>query len=271
MGLAFFGLLIISSIIYKIVERCKDVGTWYKAFQSDDPTYVDNKGELRNSSNGHKVKIGEGGKQYDAITYQLLYNPNADKERKERDKASRLQCSKIRVFHNKAEEIINEINYCHKVVYRNGNHVDSTLYGKLNCNLGYQFWVNLTTGFMEETELSKQIDHVNIKKYHKKPLDNRKRKVENYVIDYSRPYTQGELIQENENILQHLANHNRNIVINPDMPKRQKFAPIWCYSPTATALDIANGRFNDGYILDYEWRKEMEVVNKPTLMEGYYD
>ena len=268
MGFFMIVLLIMSGLILRLCDFSKDVGAFFKAQKSDDPTYTDSKGNLRNKKNAHSVYVDIGGREYDSWDGKMLYNPHEENERQEKENVDKLGYSKYRVYGSRAEEIDNDLKYGHPVIYKSKNN--DTPYGKLNCNLGYQFWVNLNTGYMEETELSKMIPHTELKKYHKKPIDNRKRKVQKYVDDRDHPYNKEELTRENEKILKHLNNHNRNIVANPNMDKTQKFCPHWCYKPKEKWGDLNESQTKDGLIFKYEMDYKHSILT-PKQEEGWND
>lgn len=273
MGFFMIALLIISIILTSIIDFGKSTKSFLDANKKREPTYRDSKGNIRNSSNGHLVNVDTAGREFDSWTGKMLYNPYEKKEKEEMLRAERLGYSKCRVFNSKAEEISNGIRFNHKVIYHNKdqyNHKYATPYGKLNCNLGYQFWVNLSNGRMEETELSKSIPHMDIKKYHKIPLDKRRRKKQIYKDDLSNPYTKEEIKRECEKILEHLKNHNENILRRGDeMNVFQKFTPYWCYNPNESYLDVKGNKYWDGVIYDYEIKQNAKLVDERT--EGYYD
>ena len=264
--IVFLCIFIISTIVATATEYSGDIRKMFKAQSNNKPTYQDHKGTLRNSSNGHSINIGESGKLYDSWTGEMIHNPYASKESEQRHKEYELGYTKHRVFNNSTEECINYSNYGHKVVYRSGG----TLYGKLNCNLGYQFWVNLSNGIMEETELSKKIPHTEVEKYHRKPIDNRKRNKQEYMNDYNRPYTQAEKEKENESILKHLENHNRNVINNPSLDKTQKFTPWWCHNPINGHTEHYHHEYDDDIIYRYEFKYEEKPFMRKTE-EGWND
>jgi len=264
--IVFLCIFIISSMLASGSELFGDIRKMFDAQENNRPTYQDHKGTLRNSSNGHSVNIGESGKLYDSWSGEMIHNPYASKESEQRAKENKLGYGKHRVFNNSTEECINFGNYGHKVVYREGG----VLYGKLNCNLGYQFWVNLSNGIMEETELSKRIPHTEVEKYHRKPIDNRKRKNQTYINDYKRPYTQAEKERENEKILKHLENHNRNVTNDPTLSKKQKFTPWWCHNPINGRSENCHHEYDDDIIYDYEFKYEEKPFMTKTE-EGWND
>lgn len=269
MGLFMMALLIISGALAGIYEYIKDIKKKYDAQNNGYKTYRDHNGNLRNSYNGHYVYV-EDGREIDGITKEIIFNPYKNEEEKEIETCKKLGWRVCKVFNTDFEQTINSIDGFHKNIYRKIDEYynkSATPYGKLNCNLGYQFWVNLKTGIMEETELSKSINHLEVKKYHKKLIDNRQRKIDKYTEDYTRPYTREELEGENEKILQHLKNHNHNVRTRSNIPTHQKFAPNWCYNPNEKQ-DVYS-YLNDNLIYEYEWKARRSVESEKE--EGYYD
>lgn len=270
MGLFMMALLILSGILAGICEYCKDIKKRYTSKAKGSKTYRDHNGQLRNSATGNVINTVDG-REIDGVTGQVVFNPYKEKERKELEICRKLGWNLCRVFNTGFEETLNRGEYHHKIIYR---PIDSyydkstTPYGKLNCNLGYQFWVNLETGIMEETELSKSINHTEVKKYHKKIDGNRNRKVKKFIEDHSRPYTKEELEKENAAILKHLENHNYNVRTRTGIDSLQKFAPNWCY-------DVYHEYENqDSYLQDnliYKYEREARWSIQPKREEGYYD
>ena len=268
MALFFLAVFILSGIVASLFEIMNDVKKMVKASSNKEKTYRDHKGVLRNSANGHSIIIGECDKLYDSWTGELISNPVKDKEDKEKEIDKTLNETKHRVFNNSTEEAINFHKYGHKIVYRDNNGV---LYGKLNCNLGYQFWVNLTTGIMEETELSKKTDHTKIRKYHKKCISKKNVLKPRYEEDYTDPYTQEELKEENEEILAHLNNHNDNMRCRSDINSAQKFTPWWCYNPHYESdMDHLESRYQDNIIFFNE-RTTRASASLDKNREGWND
>ena len=269
MGLFMMALLILGAIIAGICELFKDLNKRYDAQAKGNRTYRDHKGQLRSSATGNVVNEKDG-REIDSITRQVIYNPYDKEEIKEIITCRKLGWSKGKIFNTDFYKTLNNIDYRHHDIYR---EIDSyysesaTPYGKLNCNLGYQFWVNLETGIMEETELSKSINHTEVRKFHKKLIDNRRRKVDKYTDDFCKPYTKEELEEESAKILQHLANHNCNVITRPDMPRNQKFMPMWCYNPNHDW--DPDSYSNDNLIFQFERDARRSV--EPKREEGYYD
>lgn len=267
MGLFMVSLLIILGFIVKLCTLGENVKTFFDAQNSNNPTYTDSNGNIRNSSNGHKVDVDTDGREYDSWTGELLYTPYKKLQALELERAINLGYTKHKVIQSNTSHILNMNRYGHRIIYKDNditNYRKGVPYGKLQCNLGYEFYVNLNTGAMEETELSKSIPHTKLKKYHVKPSVIKHGKTTEYINDYDNPYTEEEIIKENEEILRHLHNHNYNITVRQDtINKRQKFTPNWCYNPESP---ICITPVRDNIIVDYEMKKYYNDTR-----EGYYD
>lgn len=278
MALFLFGIIIAFGFIIQILEKgdkaFKDIPKNQKkqkeAKEAGSIYYIDTNGVCRHTETNECLKLFNDGSVYDKHHHKI-YDPYKNKNIKSKEDAIKLGYSKYRLY---AGEDLSDYLYDHTYHYISYVNVEEDSnkksYGKLNCNLGYQFYVDLQTGKMEETELSKKIPHTELIKYHKKPVDKRKRKVQQYVDDYNNPYSKNEIEEENKRILKHLENHNNNVENRNNLPNKQKFAPDWCYTPMRSEYEGDDNPYNDDIIFSYMYKLE----TKPLIevhKEGWYD